>query len=171
MKLIIKVFDRLVDVMAFLGGALCILTMLGVSADVVGRYFLSRPIVGMLEANQIAIVWLTFLGSAWLLRQGGHIKMDILEMRLRGRAQAWLKIIVSTVCAAMSLFLFWYGTLATVAAFQHGDMQATNVPINVGYVLLAIPLGSLPLFIQFLREVSSYWGGLKKLNTERAGGK
>ena len=42
------------------------------------RYFLNRPLVWVLELTEYALLWVTFLGAAWLLRQGGHVQVDVI---------------------------------------------------------------------------------------------
>jgi len=156
MNLSSKIFDYIIDFLAYIGGAICIFMMLGVSADVIGRYFLIKPIPGMVEANEIMIIWIIFLGSPWVLKKGRHITMDAVLLLLRPRAQAMLNMITHIICAAISLGLCWYGVKVMLDLFQRGTMEVGNLTINSGYVILAIPLGCLLLFIQFLRVAYGY---------------
>ncbi len=77
MRMLSKIFDYFIGTLMWIAGILCILVMLGVSADVVGRYFLKSPILGMDDAAQIIILYIVFLGSAWVLKVRGHINMDV----------------------------------------------------------------------------------------------
>ncbi len=152
MKLLSKSFDFIINALAYIAGAMSIFMMLGVSADVIGRYFLSKPITGMVEANQVMILYIVFLGAAWLARKDGHINMDILLMMLRPKTRKIADIFISIICAAATGVIFWYSVIVILDFFKRGTLENGNLSVNTGYILLAIPIGCLPLFIQFLRK-------------------
>ena len=79
MKILAKVgtiFDRTIGYLAFVAAIIIILTMLAVSAQIVMRYFLNRPMIWVMEITEISLLFITFLGTAWLLRREGHVKID-----------------------------------------------------------------------------------------------
>jgi C4-dicarboxylate transporter, DctQ subunit len=154
---LLKIFDRIIDILAFVAGAITILMMLGISTEVVTRYFFKSPVSGMLEASEVSLLWITFLAAAWLLRQEGHVNMDVVLNRLKPEYQAILNCVTSLLGALISLALFWYGTQVVWNFFRKGTLEFGNLEINVGYVLLAIPLGGILLFLQFLRRAYGYW--------------
>lgn len=156
-----RIFNRVLDGLAFFGGALCILMVLGVSADVVGRYFLKQPIMGMVEANQVMILWIVFLAAAWVLRTRGHINMDIVLLRLSKRGQAWLEIVTSALSAIMSFILSWYSVEVIVDLFRRNTIETGNIAINSGWIILAIPVGCIPLGIEFLRKALEHGKALR----------
>ncbi len=166
MKAVAKLFDLILDIMAWVGGIICVFMMLGISADVVARYFLKKPILGMQEANTMLIVWIVFLGSAWLLKKNGHINMDILVQMIRPRARDWLNFIISILCAAIALILFWFSIQVILDTFRRHTLENGNLAINTGYVLLAIPIGTLPLCIQFIRRAYGLSRKMKVSTTE-----
>jgi C4-dicarboxylate transporter, DctQ subunit len=180
MKMLTRFLDLVINSLAWIAGAMSIFMMLGVSADVVGRYFLSKPITGMVEANQVMILWIVFLGAAWLARSDGHINMDIILITVRPKVRNIMNLISSIICAASSGVIFWYSMVVIIDLFRRGTIENGNLAINTGYVLLAIPLGCLPLFIQFLRKAYGLGKQIKspgsspqpaELETDEAGGK
>ena len=85
MKFLTKVgviLDRTLGFFAFLTGTILIFMMLSVSADVFMRYFLSKPIFWVVEVNEYAVIYATFLGAAWVLAKDGHIKVELVVDRL-----------------------------------------------------------------------------------------
>lgn len=158
--------DLIINSLAWVAGALAIFMMLGVSADVVGRYFFSKPILGMDEANEVLILWIVFLGAAWLVKKDAHVNMDIVMLMLKPRARAVVDMISSIICAAASLVIFWYSVIVILNLFHRGTLETGNLTINTGYVLLAIPIGCLPMAIQFLRKA---YGLSKQLAAPAAG--
>lgn len=151
------IFDRTVDVFSIMGGVLLVAIMLAVSVKIIFRYFLHEAIVGVDEIAEISMLYLTFLGAAWLLRRGGHITIDLLFARLKPKAQARLNITTSVFGLFISLILVWYGTAATVSFWQRGILTPTILEVPRALIIGIIPVGSLLLAIQFLRRA---WANL-----------
>jgi C4-dicarboxylate transporter DctQ subunit len=156
-KLIMASFDRIMNALAFVAGILANLLMLGISAEVITRYVFRTPLLGMVEASEIIMLYIAFLGAAWLLRSDGHVCMDVIINRLKPRPKGLLNSVTSVIGAAIAFVLFWYGTGVTYNLFLKGTMESGNLEIQKGYVMLIIPLGSLLLFIQFLRRAYLFW--------------
>lgn len=165
MKLATKLtglFDRTIDVFAVLGGLLLVLIMLAVSTKVVFRYFLHTGLPGIDEIAEISMLYLTFLGAAWLLRRGGHITIDLLFVRLKPKAQVRLNVITSVLGIIICLILIWYGTMATVSFWQRGILTPTILEVPRALIIAIIPAGSLLLGLQFLRR--AWLSGTGKLD-------
>ena len=91
-----SVFDRALNVTAFAAAALLIFMMLAICLEVVARR-IGYPQEWQMEITEDCMIFITFLGAAWLLKREGHVKMDILVNALNPRAQAWLGIIASVI--------------------------------------------------------------------------
>ncbi len=159
MKLLAKVgtiFDRTVNYLAFVAAVLIIFTMLAVDAEVVMRYFLHRPMIWVMEITEIVLLFITFLGTAWLLRREGHVKVDIVLGRVNPRAQASLNILSSIIGIIVCIVLVWYGTLVSYDYIQGGLFEPTLLEIPKGPLLAIIPVGSFLLLIQFMRRTYGY---------------
>jgi TRAP-type C4-dicarboxylate transport system permease small subunit len=155
---IAAIFDLVIDrILPAMAGILCILLMLGISTEVVTRYFLKTPILGMLEASEMAMLYIAFLSAAWVLKKEGHVNMDLINSYLSARALGILNTLLSIVGAAIAFVLFWYGAKVTMDSFREGANMPGNMDINMGFQLLIIPVGSLLLFIQFLRRAYGFW--------------
>lgn len=160
----IAIFDRVGDSMAWLACVFIILIMLAVSIDVILRYFIGGAIVGVLEISEYILLYLTFLGTTWLLKREGHVIIDFLVTQLKPKNQAWLLIVTSIIGAVLTLTLTWYGVLVTLDAF-HRDVCAIGVlRLPVAPVIAIIPIGSFLLCIQFLRRA---YGGLKRVSPSK----
>jgi C4-dicarboxylate transporter, DctQ subunit len=153
--------DRAMTALMVIAGVLCILMMLGISTEVVTRYFFKMPILGMLEASEIAMLYITFLSAAWVLKKEGHVNMDLINSYLKPSALNILNAFLSLIGAAIALVLLWYGAKVTIGAFLEGTNLPGNMEINKGYQLMIIPLGSFLLFIQFLRRAYGFWKNAK----------
>jgi len=159
MKLLAKVttiFDRTINYLAFIAAVLLIFVMLAVGVDVVMRYFLNRPMVWVMEITEISLLFITFLGTAWLLRKDGHVKVDILTSHLNLRVQALLGIISSIIGIFVCIILVWYGIQVSYSYTQQGLYEPTLLELPKGPLLTIIPIGSFLLLVQFVRRALGY---------------
>lgn len=150
------IFNRVLDVFALLAAALLIFILFSVSAGVVTRYFMGRPLQWVIELSEYSLLYITFLAATWLLRKEGHVKIDIILNRLKPRAEGLLNSITSIFAAVICLPLVWYGARLTWEYFQMGRFHDTPLQFPQAFVLGIIPLGSFLLFIQFLKRTYGY---------------
>jgi TRAP-type C4-dicarboxylate transport system permease small subunit len=130
--------------------------MLSVNAEVIMRYFLRSPLVWVVEISEVLLLFITFLGAAWVLKKEGHVKMDIVLSRFKPRAQAMANVVTSILSAIVVSLLVWYGILVTLEHYQRGLYQPTLLEIPNAAVLFIIPLGALLLVIQLIRRAYMY---------------
>ena len=154
------IFDRTVGLLALLGCLSLVFIMLIVNAEVVMRYLLNRPILWATQITEYGLLWLTFLGTAWLLRKEGHVKMDIVLSQLNPKTQSVLNIITSIIGAVACLTLAWYGTQITWQYFQEGRRELSILSFALAPIMVIIPIGAFLLFVQFLRRTYGYFLGL-----------
>ena len=147
-----KLFDRIIEFLAFIAGVLLLFVTLFVSYAAVARYLHFRPPVWVLQFTEYALLWIPFLGAAWLLREGGHIKIDTIVSRLRSKGRRKLEIIDNILGFIVSVVIFWFGTLHTIDLYQRGIMDVKGVSVPAFPLFLIIPVGGLTLSIQFARE-------------------
>ncbi len=150
------IFDRTISFLAFLAGVLIIFMMLAVGTEVITRYFFNQPLMGLTEIIEITLLYITFLGTAWLLKKEGHVKMDIVISRLKPRTQALANFVTSIIGVVICLAIAWYGAKVTWDHFHTAIFETPILEIPDAYVLVIIPIGSFLLFIQFLRRTFGY---------------
>ena len=145
-------FDRVLDACAWLACALLLFQVASVTFDVVLRYFFGISIGLITALNEWSLVYVAFLGAAWLEREGGHTSDDsILELlgpgakKFSARASWALGIFVCAV-------LVWYGAKVTSMALPSVDTMMREVPVF--WIYLVIPFGCLLWLVQLLRRRS-----------------
>ncbi len=146
-------FDHVSGVFTFLAGGLTLFLTLLISADVVMRYFFNHPLENVDEITEHALLYLTFLSAAWVLKKGGHVQIDIIYNQLGPRFRAILDLLNPILGAAVCLALTWFSAEATWLAFRRGTVFATTWSLLRWPILMVIPIGSLLLFVEFVQEV------------------
>lgn len=158
-----SMFDRLLSVCVLVICFLLIGSMLIINLEIVTRYFLNRPVSWVVEMAEYSIFIIAFLGAAWLLKHGGHVRIDLLLERVNPRTHLILDIISSIIGAAVGLTLTWYGTLAAWDAKVMNRLTYTALELIQWPFLMVIPIGGFLLFIQFLRKIRGHLGSWSEL--------
>jgi TRAP-type C4-dicarboxylate transport system permease small subunit len=144
--------DRLNKAMAWLAAAAIIFMMLAISYAVMMRYGWNKPVPWIVEVSSYLMLYITFLGTAWLQRKGGHVAVDLVTGRLNPRVRAALKSATSLGGAVVGFVLAWKGSLVTVDYFQR-DVTAIGILNTPQFLLMGIiPIGGFLLLVEFLLQ-------------------
>lgn len=104
-------FDRLIDALAVVAGALLFGLVLLICLDVTARSLRLFATPWTLDIAQYALYVITFFGAPWVLREGGHISIEIFVERLPPGAQRTVRrlthVIGALVCAVLLYFASW----------------------------------------------------------------
>ena len=150
-----RAFDRLLDVCAWIACGMLAFQVVSVSLEIVCRYLFNVSFSIITPLNEWSFVYLTFLGAAWLQREGGHTSDDSVVALLPPWVE-WLARRLGWVLALVTCgLLVWFGTVVTWDNYSKNTydfFKLSGFPIF--YVYLIIPLGSLLWLIQLLRKQS-----------------
>lgn len=152
MKRIFGALDKVLDGMAFVAGCILIFIMLSVCMDVILRTFFKMPQIWVTEVIEVMLLYITFMGTAWLLREEGHVQVDIIVSRLSPRTVSFLGIFSSLIGIFISIVLTTFGTSVTLDYYHRGVYTPSAMEIPVYLILIIIPIGSLFLLAQFIRR-------------------
>lgn len=154
--------DKIQDVLAFASGTLVAILMLLMVYLVGARYIFHKPPPWGIEVSEYMLAIYTFLGAAWLLRKGGHVKVDLILRLLSTRKQVILNIITSVIGAIVCLLIFIFGINVTLIYLQT-NVRTPNVLVFPSFILIIfIPICFLLLLLQFIREAYHYYVSLKQ---------
>ncbi|MCF8043430.1 MAG: TRAP transporter small permease [Desulfarculaceae bacterium] len=162
-----KVFDGLVTAGAAAAGLIFLFMMVAVCVDVVMRYWFQSPMGWVVEVCEYLLLYVTFLGAAWLLRKHGHVRVDLIYFYLSDRSIARLKFITAIAGTVACAILFIIGCQSTIDAFIRGNPEIKTLSIPKWTLLWVIPYGSLMLAIQFARQVLEHRQQYRELTQEQ----
>lgn len=163
-----SLFDSALNVLYLLASFILALLTLTIITEIFMRTFWGNQITGTVEITGYVLVYITFLGAAWLLRDDGHVKMDLILSILKPEIQVILNIITSILGAIVCFIITWYGAKATWYSYQTNYMAVSELEVPIFIIIFIIPVGSFLLFIQFLRRVSHYLRERSSRRQERA---
>ena len=161
MKRFDSFFDKILNLMAIVAGGLLAFSMLSVSIAVATRYFFNYPIGWVIEISSYILLYVTFLVAAWVLKEGGHVTIDIILNQLKSRTQSLINFITSIINAAVCLILTYSAGKVTLDLYKTNYFTPTELELPKWIINIIIVIGSLSLFIQFIRTGISYMGNFK----------
>ncbi|MGS1096869.1 TRAP transporter small permease (plasmid) [Aquamicrobium terrae] len=159
MKSIERLFDRLLDVTAVLASVILMVMMLATVAKIAIRATFNIGILGIDQISGIMMVYMTFLGAAWVLRSEGHVMVDLLTASVGPRTQRALNILSSLIGAAVCFAMTYYASKAIGLSLRRGVVVAAELEIPRAVSLFAIPVGCVLLGIEFLRRARRFQTG------------
>ncbi len=146
-----RFFDKLSDVMAALAGVLLLFISAAMCYTIFMRFVFRETTIWIVPMSEYALLWIVFLGTTWLLREGGHITTDVVYVHLNEKAKRYLDFVMSIVGGIACFTLFYLGVIHMYDCIVHGvtDVRAITVPKSAIFTI--IPIGSILLTIQFFR--------------------
>jgi TRAP-type C4-dicarboxylate transport system permease small subunit len=154
-------YGRLLEVLALAGCALIFGMTLMICADVLLRNVRIVPgMVGLAWANEISegmLYLITLLTAPWLLRQGQHIRVDIILRavpRTVGWAFEWIVDVLALACCAI---ICWYSGLAAYKSYAAGSMSIKTLVTPEWWLLSALPVAFAALTIEMLFRMRRLW--------------
>jgi len=145
-------FDHIITWMAILAGVLLAFSVISVTISVATRYFFNFPIGWVTEISAYILLYITFMVAAWVLKEEAHVTIDIILELLRPGVQSFINIITSYICATVCLILTFFGARETWELYKTGYFTPTELELPKWSINIIIFVGSLLLFIQFLRR-------------------
>jgi TRAP-type C4-dicarboxylate transport system permease small subunit len=147
-------YGRLLAGLALAGCAVLLLTMLVICADVLLRNVRIIPgVLGVSWANEVteyALYFITMLTAPWLLRQGMHIRIDVLLRALPPRLAwycEWAADVIALGCCGV---IAWYGVKAVLSSHAIGGMVVKVLSVPEWWLLAPLPAAFALLGIEVL---------------------
>ena len=143
-------------VLVFISGLVCI--------EVVLRYGFNAPLMGMIQISEIGLLYITFLGTAWVLRTDQHVRIELVYQFLPPVWRTRMDVISSLVGLVICSVLVVFGCLATWSHYVRGAYKPTLLEVPNWVILIIIPIGSIPLALRYLVQLVFFLrGGRREL--------
>jgi len=102
------------------------------------------------EVSEYALYLLTLLAAPYLLRQGQHIRVDILLRALPGQV-AWVMEWIVDLCGlACSLILAYFGIDAIIDSIRGGVMTMKTLVLPEWWFIVPLPAVFVLMAIEFI---------------------
>lgn len=121
----------LIDRSMFLGNTFLAAMLVMVFLNVLLRYFFREPIHWGDETMTYLMIMVAFLGFGFNLKEGRHISMTALILRLSEKSRNYISVITSLIAVVYFIFLLIAGIYLTIDSFRIGYFSmVTGLPIG-----------------------------------------
>ena len=148
-------FDVLIDALAIVAGALIVLLTALVVVDVAARSLRVFTLPWSLEATEYMLYAVTFLGAPWVLRERGHIAIELVVERLPARGRAFVERLAECAGAAVCAVLFFYACRVVWQSYASGIMVQKSFSFPEWVAYAGIPPVMLILLGIYLRWLAA----------------
>ena len=150
MDRISQAYGRVLDGLMLVACLLLLGMTLLIGADVVTRNLGLGGIAWSGEVSEDILYLLTLLAAPWLLRQGQHIRVDILLRALPTRIGWLLEWVGDVLGLACSLYFVWYGWKVLGASYQAGAITIKTLVTPEWWLLAPLPVAFGLFAIEFI---------------------
>jgi len=154
-----RLFFRLESLLTLAGGFAIFLLVLLATVNILGRWIFSSPISGYVDWVEQAMAFIAFLGIAYTQRMGGHIRMDILVGKFRGRYLWFTELVTTLLMLAVTSVLIYGSYMHFWRAYTIGD-SSLDINLPTWPAKLVVPIA---LTILAMRLILQLWGYMRAL--------
>ena len=100
---------------------------------------------------EYGLLLVTILASPWLIREKGHIYVEIVFQALPTGVQRWLATLIYFLCAFACLLVAVYSFGEVLSAYRRGVMETRSFDIPRWIPMAVFPFGFLLMSVEFSR--------------------
>ena len=153
MRIIVRAYDALLYGMAALAGALMAAMMIVITIDVILRNLGFQSSAHFFTFTEYALLVVPCLGAPWLVREKGHVYVEILLMTFKPAMRRRFTLLIGMVCVAVCAILAWYGVTVTLRNYNLNDVDVRSLDMPRWMVVMFIPLAFTMMAVEFARFV------------------
>lgn len=141
--------------LAFLASLVIMLIMLLGVFQVVGRKLINFPIPGYVDVIELAMTVFAFVAISYTQRLGGHVRMEIILGRLKGRLLYSLEVLGTVVAIGVVIVLMMYGYDHFLRAYDIGD-STIDIQLPIWPSKLLVPFAFVVLLVRLVIQLSGF---------------
>lgn len=156
---------KLETVLALVSGLAVFGLVLLAVISVSGRNIFNQPIPGYVDWIEQAMPLIAFMGIAYVQRLGGHIRMDILVGRLKGRT-LWVVEFITTLAMFILMALIVWGTFShfqrsfDISAPLWSRDSSLDIRLPLWPMKLLIPVAFSVLVLRLFLQLWGYFNAI-----------
>jgi C4-dicarboxylate transporter, DctQ subunit len=151
MAKVAALYRRLLEALAAVAGAMLAAMAFAIALDVVLRNLGLQPPAHTLTLTEYGLLYLTMLAAPWLVREKGHVYIELVTAALNPRARFWLTRVVYAICVLTCAVIFWFGLNVTFAHYQRAVIDVRSFDMPRWLLTASIPLSFGLMTIEFAR--------------------
>jgi C4-dicarboxylate transporter, DctQ subunit len=150
-RVVARLYDAVLHGMALVGGVLMVAMMAMITADVVLRNLGTQGSAHFFTFTEYFLLLIPLFGAPWLVREKGHIYIEVLTGALPMRVRRVLMLAVLVACTAVCAVLAWYAGAITLQNFLQNEKDVRSFDMPRWILMAPMPLSFGMMALEFLR--------------------
>ncbi|HWM41589.1 MAG TPA: TRAP transporter small permease [Burkholderiales bacterium] len=146
-----RAYDAVLYGMAWLAGVLMVAMMAMIVADVALRNLGYQSSAHFFTFTEYFLLLIPLFGAPWLVREKGHIYIELLIAALPPAAQRRLVLGVVLACIGVAAILAWYGGVITLQDYAANEKDVRSFDMPRWMLMASMPLSFGMMAIEFAR--------------------
>lgn len=155
-------YGHLLRALAFAAAALLLCMTLVVTGDIVLRNTIGSGFIWANEVSEYALYLTTLLVAPWLLREGRHVRLDLLLVMVPQRVAWRIEIVADVLGLLVCIFLVRYGTIMALESRRLGSITIKNLVFPEWWLLAPLPAIFALLAVEFIFRLHRLYEGERK---------
>ena len=151
--MISKALAVLVNLLATIAGATLVWLMISVITSVLMRNAGLQPFAWLFTSAEYGLLYMTMLGAPWLVREKGHVHIELVTAALPDGARRIVSRIVAIACVLVCLILAWKGVELFLKNIERGDYDTRAYYYPRWMLTIAFPISFGLMAIEFSRFI------------------
>ena len=159
----IRFTEKIAKLCGIFAAGCLLLSIVLITELVFERYIFRNAITWQTELVTMLLVASTFIGSAYVLSEKGHVNMEYLYSFMSEKSITKLKIFTDTLCLIFFSILFYVSLEITLEAFikNHNTGTICGPPLWIPYSSMLI--GATLMVMSYVAELIKLMRKLKEL--------
>ncbi len=139
------------------------------SAQVIARYIFFTSISWIEEFSRIVFIWFIYLSISWIIIQGRHIRVNVIELILPPAWRRSFALLSDLIWLAFSVLMTWFGFLFVRSEIEvYSETAILQIPEAAVHAIIPIGFGLMTIrLIQHMVRVYIYKGPEVLYDTEK----
>jgi len=153
MQLITRTYTIMLYGMAGLAGATLVWLMVSVIVSVCMRNLGLQPFAWLFTSAEYGLLYMTMLGAPWLVREKGHVHIELVTAMLPPKARRLMSRFVALLCVVVCLVLAYKGMQLFLINIERNDFDVRAYYYPRWLLTITFPLSFGFMIIEFSRFV------------------
>jgi TRAP-type C4-dicarboxylate transport system permease small subunit len=142
-RTIATLYRRLLELLAVVAGGLLAAMALAIVADVVLRNLGFQPPGHTFTLTEYSLLYVTMLAAPWLVREKGHVHIELLTAAVSPRTRFWLTRVVYVLCVVTCVVIFYFALEVTIDQWRRGVIDVRSFDMPRWLLTASMPLTSV----------------------------
>lgn len=150
-----KLKEKLDSILGWLLAMLMALMVVNVTWQVFSRYILNDPSSWTDEVSRYMLVWLGLLGAAYVSGKNGHLAIDVILTKLKGKRFYWVNVIIHVLIILFASVVMVWGGGNLVYITQVLEQKTATLQVPLSWIYMMIPLSGVFVIFYHISHISN----------------